>query len=157
MLNDFQNSFAGNLSGKFATYLRCDGIFKRFVVNLPVNLSVKEFWKSVIIWGRHGQEFSVLFFWLTVYINNTTCIVFLYLHDSQNTFKSRPTAQHRISNSYSDLSHSISFALVLFDRLHNFLLTYYCNVSMLCTDLHYSPTANLSKCDFSTAVHRLTK
>jgi len=28
MLNDFQNSFAGNLSGKFATYLRCDGIFK---------------------------------------------------------------------------------------------------------------------------------
>jgi len=33
-----------------------------FVANLPVSLSVKEFWKSVNIWGSYGQEFGVLFF-----------------------------------------------------------------------------------------------
>ena len=34
---------------------------------LPVSLPVKEVWKSVNIWGSYGQEFSVLFFWDTVY------------------------------------------------------------------------------------------
>jgi len=49
--------------GSVATYLRCGGIFKyEFVANLPLSLSVKEFWKSVNIWGSYGQEFSVLFF-----------------------------------------------------------------------------------------------
>ena len=33
-----------------------------------MSLSVKEFWKSVNIWGSYGQEFSVLFFWDTVYM-----------------------------------------------------------------------------------------
>jgi len=55
--------------GSVATYLRCGGIFKhKFVANLPVSLPVKEFWKSVNIWGSYGQEFGVLFFWDTVYI-----------------------------------------------------------------------------------------
>jgi len=35
---------------------------KGFFANLPLSLSVKEFWKSVNIWGNYGQEFSVLFF-----------------------------------------------------------------------------------------------
>ena len=49
--------------GSVATYLRCGRIFKyEFVANLPVSLSVKEFWKSVNIWGSYGQKFSVLFF-----------------------------------------------------------------------------------------------
>jgi len=34
---------------------------------------VKEFWKSVNIWGSYGQEFSVLFFWLTVYMLCIRC------------------------------------------------------------------------------------
>ena len=52
--------------GSVATHLRCGGIFKyEFVANLPVSLSVKEFWKSVNIWGSYGQEFSVLFFFET--------------------------------------------------------------------------------------------
>ena len=47
--------------GSAVTYLRCGGIFKyKFVANLPLSLSVKEFWKSVNIWGSYGQEFSVL-------------------------------------------------------------------------------------------------
>ena len=46
-----------------ATYLRCDGLFKyHFVPDLTQCLPVKEFWKSVDIWGNYGQEFSVLFF-----------------------------------------------------------------------------------------------
>ena len=49
--------------GSVATYLRCGGIFKyEFVANLPVSRPMKEFWKSVNIWGSYGQEFSVLFF-----------------------------------------------------------------------------------------------
>ena len=49
--------------GSVATYSRCGGIFKYdFVANLSVTLPVKEFWKSVNIWGSYGQEFSVLFF-----------------------------------------------------------------------------------------------
>ena len=51
------------LQGSVATYLRCGGIFKyEFVANLPMSLPVKEFWKSVNIWGSYEQEFSVLFF-----------------------------------------------------------------------------------------------
>ena len=54
--------------GSVQTCLGCDGIVKfEFVANLPVSLPVKEFWKSVNIWGSYGQEFSVLFFWDTVY------------------------------------------------------------------------------------------
>ena len=49
--------------GSVATRLRCGGIFKyELVTNLPVSLPVKEFWKSVNIWGSYGQEFGVLFF-----------------------------------------------------------------------------------------------
>ena len=49
--------------GSVATRLRCGGIFKyELVANLPMSLPVKEFRKSVNIWGSYGQEFSVLFF-----------------------------------------------------------------------------------------------
>jgi len=45
------------------TYFRCGGIFKyMFGANLPMSLSVKEFRKSVNIWGSYGHEFCVLFF-----------------------------------------------------------------------------------------------
>ena len=33
-----------------------------FVAYLPLSLPVKEFLKSVNIWGSYGQEFGVLFF-----------------------------------------------------------------------------------------------
>ena len=59
-----------NSQGSVATYLRRGGICKEvFVANLSVSLFAKEVWKSVNIWGIYGQELSVLFFWLTVYIN----------------------------------------------------------------------------------------
>ena len=49
--------------GSVATYLRCGGMFKQeFVENLALSLSLKEFRKSVNIFGSYGQEFSVLFF-----------------------------------------------------------------------------------------------
>jgi len=33
-----------------------------FVANLPVSLPMKEFWKSVNIWGSYGQELCLVFF-----------------------------------------------------------------------------------------------
>ena len=49
--------------GSVATYLTCGGIFKHeFVANLQMSQPVKEFWKSINIWGSYGQEYSVLFF-----------------------------------------------------------------------------------------------
>ena len=60
----FEHFFNIDISqGSVATRLRCGGIFKyELVANLPVSLPVKEFWKSVNIWGSYGQEFGVLFF-----------------------------------------------------------------------------------------------
>ena len=61
--------------GSVATYLTCGGIFKHeFVANLQMSQPVKEFWKSINIWGSYGQEYSVLFF-LThgvVQVNSTS-------------------------------------------------------------------------------------
>ena len=55
--------------GGAATSFRCDGICNdRFIANFLLSVSVKEFWKSVSIWQRYGQEFGVLFLWLTVYL-----------------------------------------------------------------------------------------
>ena len=49
--------------GSVATYLMCGGIFKyAFVATLPLSLTAKEFWKTVIIWGSYGQEFFRLVF-----------------------------------------------------------------------------------------------
>ena len=49
--------------GSVATRLRCGGIFKYgLVANLSMSQPVKEFWKSINIWGSYGQEFGVLFF-----------------------------------------------------------------------------------------------
>jgi len=47
-----QNMFSGR-----QTYFWCI---------LRINLHHFKFWKSVNIWRRYGQEFSVLIFWLTV-------------------------------------------------------------------------------------------
>jgi len=51
--------------GSVVTQLRCGRIINSFVANLLVNLSVKEFWKSVNIWRSYGQYYSGLFLWLT--------------------------------------------------------------------------------------------
>jgi len=49
--------------GSVATRFRYVGLVNDdFVANLLVNLSVKELWKSVNIWQRHGQDYSGLFF-----------------------------------------------------------------------------------------------
>ena len=65
--------------GRVATRLRCGGIFKY----LPLSVTVKEFRKSVNIWGSYGQEYGVLFFsetqcMLTVHeILQTTAFVYI--------------------------------------------------------------------------------
>ena len=38
------------------------------LVNLLLSLTVREFWKSVNIWRSYRQDYSVLFFWLTLII-----------------------------------------------------------------------------------------
>jgi len=44
--------------GSVATNVRCSGIFKhKFVVNLPLSPPVKEFRKSVNIWGSYVLVF----------------------------------------------------------------------------------------------------
>ena len=69
--------------GSVATRLRCGGIFKyELVANLPVSLPVKEFWKSVNIWGSYGQKFGVLFFSETQCTSNTM-LFSLYGHEAQ--------------------------------------------------------------------------
>ena len=53
--------------GSVATCLKRGGIFKhKFVANLLLSPLVKKFWKSDNSWWNYGQEFGVLFFWLTV-------------------------------------------------------------------------------------------
>jgi len=53
--------------GSVVTCFRRGEIFKHLcVVNLLPILSMKKVWKSVNIWSSYGQEFGVLFFWLTV-------------------------------------------------------------------------------------------
>jgi len=47
--------------GRVATYLSCGGIFScHFTANLLLNLTVKEFSKSVKIWHSYHQEFGDL-------------------------------------------------------------------------------------------------
>jgi len=61
-----------------ATRWGCGGIFKyNFATNFLLSLTVKEFWKSVNIWWNYGQEFGVLFFWLTLYSYSLWVINFL--------------------------------------------------------------------------------
>ena len=55
------------LHGNVATRLRCGGMFHNdFIANLPLNLSVKEVWKSVNIWRSYRQNYSGMFFYDTV-------------------------------------------------------------------------------------------
>jgi len=54
--------------GSVVAQLRCGGIVNEdFAANFLMNLSVKEFWKSINIWQSYGEDYSALFFWLTVY------------------------------------------------------------------------------------------
>jgi len=54
--------------GSVVTHLRCDEMFQYdLIANLPLSLTVKEFWKSVNIWRSYRQKYSGMFFWLTVY------------------------------------------------------------------------------------------
>ena len=49
--------------GSVATVLRCGGICNNiFIANFLLSVTVKEIWKSVIIWRCYGQEFGALFF-----------------------------------------------------------------------------------------------
>ena len=42
--------------------LRCGGIFSNhFIANLPQNVPVKKFRKSVNVWRRNGQKFAAYF------------------------------------------------------------------------------------------------
>jgi len=59
--------------GSVATRFGCGGVFtQEFVTNFLLSLTVNEFWESASIWWSYGQEFGVLFFWLTVYKQNGT-------------------------------------------------------------------------------------
>jgi len=50
--------------GSVVTCVRWGGIIKyEFDATLPL------FWKSVNIWGSYGQEYRVMFFWLTAYMS----------------------------------------------------------------------------------------
>ena len=54
--------------GSVAIHLVLGGVFKySFVTNSLLNLTLKEFLKSVNIWWSYGQEIGVLFFWDSVY------------------------------------------------------------------------------------------
>ena len=49
--------------GSVATCLRCGGIFNyHYAANLPLSMSVKEFWKSVKKWQSYSHEFGVFLF-----------------------------------------------------------------------------------------------
>jgi len=76
--------------GSVATRLRCDGIFHNaFIAKLPLSLSVKEFWKSVNIWRSYIQNYSGMFFWLTVYIYITYYCVVLFSYIGQRSLRQR--------------------------------------------------------------------
>jgi len=54
--------------GSVTTPLRCGGICNDFfIANFLLSVTVKEFWKLINTWRSYGQEFGVLFFWLTEY------------------------------------------------------------------------------------------
>jgi len=56
--------------GNVATRLRCGGMYhNEFIANLPLSLSVKEFWKLVNIWRSYRQKYSGMFFF------DSQCIV----------------------------------------------------------------------------------
>jgi len=50
--------------GSVVTQLRCGGIINESVANLLMNLSVKEFWKSVNIWRSYWKYYSGWFFFI---------------------------------------------------------------------------------------------
>jgi len=51
-----------------AMQLRCGGFFNdSFTANLPLNLSVKEFWKSAKLWLISYRRDGVVLFWKTAH------------------------------------------------------------------------------------------
>ena len=67
--------------GSVVTRLGCGGVFKYdFVTNFLLNLTVKEFGKSVNLWQSYRQEYSVsvLFFYDSRCINNQSSDITCY-------------------------------------------------------------------------------
>ena len=61
--------------GSVATYARCGGMFNNYLTeNLPGNLPLKKFYKSVKIWQNYGHESVAPFFWLTMYVSQCNLI-----------------------------------------------------------------------------------
>ena len=55
--------------GIVATHARCGGTFNiHLIADLPRNLQVKKFLKSVEIWQNYGHESVAPFFWPILYI-----------------------------------------------------------------------------------------
>jgi len=55
------------LQGNVETHPRCGGIYiDIFIANFTHSVLIKECSKSVNIWWRCGQEYSVSLFWLTM-------------------------------------------------------------------------------------------
>jgi len=64
--------------GSVVTQLRCVGIFNNYLIaSCPLNLAVKEFWKSVNILRRYGQQKSATLF-CPLCINHV--VIFLAFH-----------------------------------------------------------------------------
>ena len=68
-----------------------------FVAKLPVSLPVKEFWKSVNIWGSYGQEFSVLFFLRHSVYNGNFLLIFRWASEDHMARASSATTQVAIT------------------------------------------------------------
>jgi len=74
------------LQGSTTTHLRCDGKYGiGFVANFLENTTVIEFWKSANICQSYERMYGGTgFFWLTVYVNNTSqmfawsCVMYVY-------------------------------------------------------------------------------
>jgi len=61
--------------GSVEAHLRCDGIYNNHIIaNCLQSVPVKEFWKSVNNWWRHGQQSGVAFLWPTVYMHITIAL-----------------------------------------------------------------------------------
>ena len=61
--------------GRVEMCLRCGAIFNNhFIANLIVNLTLKQFWKSVKIWRSYRREFGVFLVWNTLWRRNSHAV-----------------------------------------------------------------------------------
>jgi len=89
------------------TQLRCAGIVNEdFIANLLVNLSMKEFWKSVNIWWSYGQYYSgclllthsVVCIYRSIYFNYTAHVHRVLASEIQHKGHSVPFVGSRSVN-----------------------------------------------------------